>query len=133
MPLVDGVWWRILMAAADRAAGDGRTRGPATGGGPARRGAARGRGRAPRAPRRGPAPAGGSLGALAALYHATLAGEAAARAAPGGDASLQRFLTDVGARAVGVDEVPAGTADDLLNVNVPGDAAVVERRWSGRR
>jgi molybdopterin-guanine dinucleotide biosynthesis protein A len=132
MPLVDAAWWRILMAAAE-----GR---PVTDGPVDRRRVADRRGAAPREAVAGPPlpPAvalrlpAGRWEPLAALYHATLAGEASARAAPGGDASLQRFLTDVGARAVGVDEVPAGTADDLLNVNVPGDAALVERRWSDR-
>jgi molybdopterin-guanine dinucleotide biosynthesis protein A len=129
MPLVDPTWWRTLMAAAE---GHDVADAP-----PDRRRVAdrRGVGREPG--QRSPLPGAialrlpdGRWEPLAALYHATLAAEAAARTAPGGDPSMQRFLTSVGARAVGVDEVPAGTADDLLNVNLPDDAAVVERRWS---
>jgi molybdenum cofactor guanylyltransferase len=149
LPLLDGSWWNALMAAADRTAaadagGPGR---PVSNGelagiaaassAPDRRRLSDRRGRTP--PERPPtAPAvalrdpDGRWEPLAALYHTSLAAEAAARAAPGGDGGLQSFLTAVGARAVTADDLPPGAADALLNVNRPEDAARVERLWEER-
>jgi molybdopterin-guanine dinucleotide biosynthesis protein A len=152
LPLLDGSWWHALMAAADRsAAGSAGVAGRGTSNGvlqgaeegaagssapdrrrlPDRRGRTRPE-RTPAAPAvalRGP---DGRWEPLAALYHTSLAAEAAARAAPGGDGGLQRFLTAVGAHALAADDLPPGAADALLNVNVPEDAARVERRWGER-
>lgn len=152
LPLLDGTWWQALMAAADRSAA-ARAGGAApdapNGGlrvtpvGPAgpslpdrrrwsdRRGSTR-----PQRPPAVPAIAlrwpDGRWEPLAALYHTSLAAEAAGRAAPGCDGGLQRFLTAAGAHAVTVGDLPAGAAEALLNVNVPEDAARVERRWGER-
>jgi len=129
LPLVDEVWWPALMAAADRAAGLGRA---------AAADRAAGLGRAAAADRAagaaGPIRAvaarapNGRWEPLAALYHADLAPLAAGRAAPGGDASLQRFLAAAAAWPVAVAELPGGA---LHNVNTPADARAVEARWRG--
>jgi molybdopterin-guanine dinucleotide biosynthesis protein A len=142
-PLLYGSWWRALMAAADASgAGRGDTHGevrcvraaPAGSAPIDRRRLADRRGgarlvRPPAAPAVALRRPDGRWEPLAALYHTSLGAEAAARAAPGGDGGLQRFLTAVGAHAITVDALSPGTADALLNVNVPEDAACVERRW----
>jgi molybdopterin-guanine dinucleotide biosynthesis protein A len=151
LPLLDGSWWHALMAAADRsaAAGDnaepgalqGAVRGPEAapqGSSPAdrRRGSDRRGATRPQRPSTAPAVAlrrpDGRWEPLAALYHTSLAAEAAARAAPGCDGGLQRFLTAAGAHAVTIDELPPSAAEALLNVNVPEDAVRVEQRWTER-
>ena len=65
---------------------------------------------------------------MAALYHADLAPLAAGCAAPGGDASLQRFLAAAAAWPVAAADLPGGA---LHNVNTPADARAVEARWRG--
>jgi molybdenum cofactor guanylyltransferase len=116
LPLVEPGWWGALMAAADRAA----ARRAADGGAPHPR---------PRAVAvRG---ADGRWEPLAALYHTDLAAEAAARAHPDGDPALHRLLAAAEAEAIAPADLPEGAADALHNVNTPGDAEVVVRRWSG--
>jgi molybdopterin-guanine dinucleotide biosynthesis protein A len=149
LPLLDGSWWHALMAAADRSAAAGAGiagqeasngvlhEGAAGSSAPDRRRLPDRRGRTrPVRPPAAPAIAlrrpDGHWEPLAALYHTSLAAEVAARAAPGCDGGLQRFLTAVGAHAITVDDLPAGAADALLNVNLPEDAARVERRWEER-
>jgi len=100
LPLLDEAWWPALMAAADRAAMVHATAANA---------------RAVAARKRD-----GRWEPLAALYHCDLAALAAARAAPGGDPALHRFLEYAEAWPVASDELPASV---LLNVNAPSDAA----------
>jgi len=118
LPLVDSAWWGALMGAADLGAADrgDESRGDANG---------------PPLPRavalRHP---DGRWEPLAALYHADLAAEAAARGRPGGDPALHRFLAAAAAQAIGIADLPPGAAEALHNVNAPADTELVERRWS---
>jgi len=117
LPLVERGWWSALMVAADRAAA---RRAGIDGGGPRdgpRAVAVRG--------------ADGRWEPLAALYHTDLAHEAAVRARPDGDPALQRLLTAAEAEAIALEDLPAGAAEALHNVNTPGDTELVVRRWRG--
>jgi hypothetical protein len=152
LPLLDGSWWHALMAAADRSAAGGAgvagreasngdlqgvEEGTAGSSAPDRRRLPDRRGRTrlvrpPAAPAIALRRPDGHWEPLAAIYHTSLAAEAAARAAPDCDGGLQRFLTAVGAQAITVDHLPPGAADALLNVNLPEDAVRVQRRWEER-